>query len=648
MDLTKSFQSFAWCKPEWCFPSMSKETNELLRQCSEVTPDEQGDNVDEVIAKSKAFPIPFPIETVRLEKLKVRRPIEKLKKNIASTYPLIHERVLLLMTHFLIYKREFGSSIEKELYKDMGVPQLIDRILKKRAITFMGQADKYLLITGEKGSLLSGLSPQEKKQVRAKRFRGSEGWESVGTVNQRPPLILENCLSYDEMKLSAMVFVSGYTECINDGERKNSGVVCEETAEPDAIMIGKLSLDGSLLSGLSPQEKKQVRAKRFRGSEGWESVGTVNQRPPLILENCLSYDEMKLSAMVFVSGYTECINDGERKNSGVVCEETAEPDAIMIGCIGPRFQRDFRMDYEDILITEEQNVPEHGYGEEVTPTTCLNVLKNTYVRNNTSAKHMWRQMWSEFYQVHSYTYDELTSYVDSAVHRDAQRKYTERYVRLPRAGCVFDNEVYYKRLAVLTDTVLVEADDRAREVAKMAFVNVIGYGLGVWKISKHQVDVFVLSVCSRVKQLLRRELLQHVTDVNFSYITPTEPVLAMFTNSSGSGPDAVYKVFFESKKHPRGGINVQIKRREPSSRLQGDDEGKLLVMTYPWDGNAHPGNEFWLGSLTGSGDPAAACSTQVAELHNAHINRSVNANNTRVATRQGLRTLSQYTQLQPA
>lgn len=41
----------------------------------------------------------------RLEKLQVRRPIEKLKRNIVSTYPLIHERVLLLMTHFLIYKR---------------------------------------------------------------------------------------------------------------------------------------------------------------------------------------------------------------------------------------------------------------------------------------------------------------------------------------------------------------------------------------------------------------------------------------------------------------------------------------------------------------------------------------------------------------
>lgn len=67
----------------------------------------------------------------------------------------------------------------------------------------------------------------------------TEGWEAVGTVNQRSPLLLENCLSYDEMKLSALVYVSGHTECINDGERKNSGVVSEENAEADAVIIGE-------------------------------------------------------------------------------------------------------------------------------------------------------------------------------------------------------------------------------------------------------------------------------------------------------------------------------------------------------------------------------------------------------------------------
>lgn len=43
-------------------------------------------------------------------------------------------------------------------------------------------------------------------------------------------------------------------------------------------------------------------------------------------------------------------------------------------------------------------------------------------------------------------------------------------------------------------------------------------------------------------------------------------------------------------------------------------------MSYAWDGNALPGNEFWMGSLSASGDPAAACSSLISELHNPHIN----------------------------
>ncbi|CAH0697420.1 unnamed protein product [Spodoptera exigua] len=551
MDITRSFHSYAWCKPDWCYPSMSKESNELLRQCAandveginkdlpidtpgpdqcDTSMTKETNDVEEIIKKSKAFPIPFPIQTVRLEKLKVRRSIEKLKKNIVSTYPLIHERVLLLITHFLIYKREYGSSIEKELYKDMGVSQFIDRLLKKRAVTFMGAADSYLLLSGEKGS------------------------------------------------------------------------------------------------------------------DGWESVGTMNQKAPLLLENCLSYDEMKVSALVYVSGHTECINAGERRNSGIVREDNIETEAVIIGTIGPRFQRENRMDCEDILITAEQNVPEQGYGEEVTPTTCLNVLKNTYVRNSSSGRHMWRQMWAEFYQVHSYTYEELTGYISISNTKDAQKKYTDRYVKLSRPHHIFDNEVYYKRLSIIADTVLIEADHRAQLENKMAYVNVIGCGLGVWKISKHQVDVYVLSVMERVRHLLRGAALQHVADLNFAYITPSDTVLAMFSNVTGSGKTAEYKTFFENKKHPNGGINVTIKTREPSSKLQGQDAGKLLVLTYPWDGNAHPGNEFWLGSVTGSGDPAAACSTQVAELHNAQINSAVRGDNTRVAAPTGIRTLANHCQ----
>lgn len=44
------------------------------------------------------------------------------------------------------------------------------------------------------------------------------------------------------------------------------------------------------------------------------------------------------------------------------------------------------------------------------------------------------------------------------------------------------------------------------------------------------------------------------------------------------------------------------------------------MLSYAWDGNAFPGNEYWNGSLTGSGDPAAACMSTIPELHNPLVN----------------------------
>jgi hypothetical protein len=65
------------------------------------------------------------------------------------------------------------------------------------------------------------------------------------------------------------------------------------------------------------------------------------------------------------------------------------------------------------------------------------------------------------------------------------------------------------------------------------------------------------------------------------------------------------------------GIRVVFSRRDPAQKLEGDE---LLVLSYAWDGNAFPGNEYWSGSLSGSGDPAAACMSTVAELHNPLVN----------------------------
>ena len=50
--------------------------------------------------------------------------------NVNSCYPLIHHSVLNLTTKFLEVKRKHGSKVEKELYKDMTIPDFVDRLLR--------------------------------------------------------------------------------------------------------------------------------------------------------------------------------------------------------------------------------------------------------------------------------------------------------------------------------------------------------------------------------------------------------------------------------------------------------------------------------------------------------------------------------------
>lgn len=58
------------------------------------------------------------------------------------------------------------------------------------------------------------------------------------------------------------------------------------------------------------------------------------------------------------------------------------------------------------------------------------------------------------------------------------------------------------------------------------------------------------------------------------------------------------------------------------------------------------GNEFWNGYLESSGDPAAACSSQVTELHNSKINpRACGASLHVASAAHGILHISDYAKL---
>ncbi|XP_063924848.1 uncharacterized protein LOC135138766 [Zophobas morio] len=435
----------------------------------------------ELLDKSSVFPVKFPIESVRCHELITHNiPEDILERNINSVYPVIHEHALHLCATFLIHQKKFGN---RDFYQNMSLLDLIDRFLSKRAVSFVGVTDHYMLLDGSEG-------------------------------------------------------------------------------------IG-----------------------------GWQAVGTKDEKPPLTMETCLTYDEMRLSAFLSLSSHTVFINDGKRYNKGIFEDDRAklEDDGVIMGLIGPRLPSKLVMEHRDIIKTKEQNTLEQGYGNLTPPT--------------------WQGTMLEFYGDTNITYEDYLPQMKTN---------KDRYCELFE-DAYFDKLVYCRRIALSIDTLLIEANDRAKKMNKMAYVHVVGLGLGVWRVYCYQDKIFMETFAQRLELL--SEVLTNISDVCFAYIAHKEAGEYKHGDKLGN-----IKLHMENKIGPH-------------MKLVGEEEGKLLVVSYAWDCNALPGNEFWFGSLHTSSDPAAACSTQVAELHNWHINQKASARNLRVATLEGLVTFQKYQEM---
>ncbi|XP_037724814.1 uncharacterized protein LOC119556585 isoform X2 [Drosophila subpulchrella] len=316
------------------------------------------------------------------------------------------------------------------------------------------------------------------------------------------------------------------------------------------------------------------------GHEGFEKVGTSAEKYPLTLTSVLSYDEIKLAALLYASTHSEFINNGRRSNAGEVTQDksTIEREGVIIGLIGARFERPYVMEYQDIMITQTQNTQARGYG-----------LSKSSNKSDTPASDL-RRIWREFYE-------EPEDFIFGDIPQNE-----DRFEEVDEG--VFDHHVMRKRYAISFDTLLLEAQDRALKMGKPAYIHVVGIGLGVWKAARRQDSTFFQSFEERLQALGAR--LSHIGVVHFSWFH--------IRGFGGLYDGAMFPV----ENHPRGGILIRNSKRNPADKLT---ENMLPVVTYAWDGNALPGNEFWAKSLSATGDPAAACSTLITELQNTHINR---------------------------
>lgn len=160
----------------------------------------------------------------------------------------------------------------------------------------------------------------------------------------------------------------------------------------------------------------------------------------------------------------------------------------------------------------------------------------------------------------------------------------------------FNKDMYTRRMRITIDMLLLEANDRAREGDQTAYTYVVGLGLGVWQYHQDQPTLYVDAFASALNALA----LPHISTLEFAWIDVDAKCIQRVTEAAR-----------------KQGIKVIFSKRNPAEKLDTDE---LLVLSYAWDGNAFPGNEYWVGSLSASGDPAAACMSTIAELHNPLVN----------------------------
>lgn len=88
------------------------------------------------------LPYGFPVKR-KLQQLAAVVSSHEWRQAKCGVHPIMHERVPALLNSFLRAKQALGSAVERALYEDMSVEDLVTRLLTKRPLSFYTRDDVY-------------------------------------------------------------------------------------------------------------------------------------------------------------------------------------------------------------------------------------------------------------------------------------------------------------------------------------------------------------------------------------------------------------------------------------------------------------------------------------------------------------------------
>lgn len=331
------------------------------------------------------------------------------------------------------------------------------------------------------------------------------------------------------------------------------------------------------------------------GKGHFDDIGTPAEAAPFTLENYLSYDEMQLAALITIATPSFFINKGDKQNVGKPGKPGSfEETGLIVATVGTRFERPGLNEYAHMLITRMQNTNENGYG-----------------KNGNDSKKDKLRYFAQYY--HQGDYDDYFFPTFTEAKADEEN----RYALLPD-GSYLNKAVYQRRIRSVIEPFLIAANEYGQKQDQQVFVEASRIGLGVWAIDPSTQAPLQLEVYA---EILSEVHLPFISDINFG----------RFKNNS----EIIWQNLLQKYNIQKPGHTIRIQHieRSPLEKLSDEHSQKCLVTNYAWDGNAYPGNEFWLGEdyFSASSDPAAACCTQIAELQNPLINPNISGANTAVS-----------------